>query len=78
MNKNKIKIYTKSNCSKCIEIKALCLREKIEYEEFIITGLNIGVVRKLFPDVKELPLISINSEYVSYPDFLNKLKNKEL
>lgn len=61
----KVEIYTKDNCSHCINAKQLLKHKNIEFTEFKI-GVNSSVeeLKARMPSAKTVPQIWIDDNYI--------------
>lgn len=58
-----IKIYTKSGCKYCTQVKQLMQRAGFEYEEIIVTTEQMREeFYSAFPDAKTYPYVIIDGE----------------
>lgn len=71
--KKMFEIYTKPNCEYCVKAKILLNEKNLEFKEYVI-GQNIDreTVLKKFPQIKTVPVILKNGEYIGgYQDLTN-------
>ena len=61
----KIDVYSRPGCHYCDKTKDYFNNNKINYTEFIVgKDLTIEETKELFPNVKLLPIILIDDEYI--------------
>ncbi len=61
-----IELYSKNNCSSCIQAKDLLNRKGLKYVEFNIdTNYTVEELKQRFPDAKTVPQLVINGQRVA-------------
>jgi glutaredoxin 3 len=61
----KIVVYTKSNCPNCVSAKQLLKSKSLEYKEICLDNeAERAAFTVMFPDLRQMPQIFINSQRV--------------
>ena len=62
---NKIEIVGKEDCVWCVQAKLLLDNKEIDYEyKTLFEDLSLTELRERVPDVKTVPVVFINEQYI--------------
>jgi len=66
-----VKIYTKNDCRRCVETKKSLDAANVKYDVLTIgEDISRGTVLEMFPDAKQLPIITRNETRISLEDLI--------
>jgi glutaredoxin len=71
-----IKLYTKNDCSFCVQAKSLLKQKTLPFEEILIgRDIEKDVFKTHFPQIKTVPAIFINGKFIGgYTNLVEYLK----
>jgi glutaredoxin 3 len=75
----RIKIYSRNNCSFCVQAKSLLERHGYEYEEVEVTPQNLAEFKEAAKGAMSVPQILVNDKWIGgFADLEAKEKDGKL
>jgi glutaredoxin 3 len=72
ISENRVKIYTKLNCSYCVDAKIYLNAHNVKYEEILISKEDMKDFRTVCPTAKTVPQIIFDGKLIGGYDDLKK------